>query len=133
MNITVRNVLEDNDSLMTYAQSDVYGFVMLFNQKLNSESNEKMKQMTEDLVDLAQSCGGSFYLPYRLHYNRKQLLLSYPRVSELFQLKLKYDPSEIFQNKFYLKYKGIWTDNRLVLFKKLSYNIWIPLKITGSL
>lgn len=92
---------------MTYAQSDVYGFVMLFNQKLNSESNEKMKQMTEDLVDLAQSCGGSFYLPYRLHYNRKQLLLSYPRVSELFQLKLKYDPSEIFQNKFYLKYKGI--------------------------
>ena len=104
LNITVRNVLKDENSFLSYAKEDVFGFVMLFNQKLEGEE-QKMEKLTRELITAAQECGGTFYLPYRRHATHKQLLRSYPKVPMFFEAKKKFDPSEIFQNKFYLKYR----------------------------
>ncbi|WP_211165404.1 hypothetical protein [Flavobacterium silvaticum] len=64
-----------------------------------------MKQLTNQLVDAAIKNGGTFYLPYRLHIDRNKMRKSYPQADAFFELKRKYDPEEIFSNKFYEHYK----------------------------
>jgi FAD/FMN-containing dehydrogenase len=105
LNITIRGVNQDNDSYLNYAREDVFGFVLLFNQKKTASQEAEMKMLTNQLVDAALKNGGTFYLPYRLHINKDKMRKSYPSAATFFQLKLKYDPDEIFNNKFYEHYK----------------------------
>ena len=60
--------------------------------------------MTQEMIDAVIASGGRYYLPYRLHATKEQFLKAYPQATEFFQLKRKYDPSELFQNRFYVKY-----------------------------
>ncbi|ANF51878.1 FAD-binding protein [Chryseobacterium glaciei] len=105
LNITIRAVNKDEDSHMNYAKEDVFGFVFLFNQKKTDQQEHKMKILTNKLVDEAIKNEGTFYLPYRLHIDRMKMRKVYPQTDSFFQLKKKYDPKEIFENKFYLHYK----------------------------
>ncbi|KXX67037.1 hypothetical protein AVL50_29120 [Flammeovirga sp. SJP92] len=57
------------------------------------------------LVDIAFKNEGTFYLPYRLHYTKEQMRKAYPNSDHFFKQKLKYDPDELFSNKFYEHYK----------------------------
>ncbi|MCE2732870.1 MAG: FAD-binding oxidoreductase [Flammeovirgaceae bacterium] len=105
LNITIRGVRKDNDSFLTYARENVFGFVLLFNQKKTDEQEKEMKILTNQLVDIALKNEGTFYLPYRLHIGKDKMGKSYPNAYKFFELKLKYDPDEIFNNKFYEHYK----------------------------
>lgn len=106
LNITIRGVYKDNDSYLNYAKENVFGFVFLFNQKKKNEKDEKeMRKLTKQLVEIAIKMEGTYYLPYRLHIDRETFRKVYPQGEEFFKLKLKYDPTEIFKNKFYEHYK----------------------------
>lgn len=105
LNITIREVLKDQDAYMNYAQQDVFGLVFLFNQKKTAEQEQQMQALTRQLADAAIQNQGTFYLPYRLHISPEQLRLAYPQANQFFKLKLKYDPNEIFNNQFYLHYR----------------------------
>jgi len=105
LNITVRNVKTDQDAYLRYANEEVFGFVMLFNQAKNNEAEIEMKSLTQELVDLAISLRGTYYLPYRLHATKEQMYKAYPQAKSFFELKKKYDPQEVFQNFFYTTYK----------------------------
>ena len=105
LNITIRGVYKDNDSYLNYAKENVFGFVLLFNQVKNSKSETEMKKLTKQLVDIAIKMEGTYYLPYRLHIDKETFDKVYPKGEEFFKLKLKYDPYEIFKNKFYEHYK----------------------------
>jgi hypothetical protein len=52
----------------------------------------------------ALAAGGRYYLPYRLHATPAQFRRAYPQADEFFNLKRRYDPQELFQNQFYVKY-----------------------------
>jgi FAD/FMN-containing dehydrogenase len=101
LNITIRGVRQDNDSYLSYAQENVFGFVFLFNQKKSEKQEAEMKNLTNQLLEVALKNEGTFYLPYRLHIDKDKMRKSYPRADKFFQLKLKYDPTELFNNKFY--------------------------------
>jgi FAD/FMN-containing dehydrogenase len=105
LNITIRGVQQDNDSYLNYARESVFGFVLLFNQKKTDEQETEMKTLTNQLVDVALKKEGTFYLPYRLHIDKDKMRKSYPDADRFFELKLKYDPDEMFNNKFYEHYK----------------------------
>ena len=105
LNITIRNVKTDNETFLKYASEEVFGFVMLFNQKKTPEEETKMKSLTQRLIDIALSLKGKYYLPYRLHATKEQMHKAYPQAKEFFLLKKKYDPEEIFRNSFYESYK----------------------------
>jgi FAD/FMN-containing dehydrogenase len=106
LNVTVRNVYPDSDSFLRYADRELFGLVMLFHQKRNSADEVKMKVLTQALVEAALEVGGRYYLPYRLHATPEQFQHAYPQATKFFQLKRKYDPSEIFQNGFYTQYRS---------------------------
>jgi FAD/FMN-containing dehydrogenase len=82
----------------------MFGFVMLFNQSRTMKDDERMEKMTQELIKAAIECGGRYYLPYRLHATKAQLLEAYPQASAFFEFKRTYDPDELFQNQFYIKY-----------------------------
>lgn len=101
LNITIRGVHQDQDSYLSYARENVFGFVFLFNQKKTDKQEADMKKLTNQLLEVALKNEGTFYLPYRLHIDKDKMRKSYPNADKFFQLKLKYDPTELFNNKFY--------------------------------
>ena len=105
LNITLRDVKKDNDSFLAYADQDVIGFVMLFNQERKAAAEQEMQQLTSVLIETAHALGGSYYLPYRLHANKEQFSKVYPEAAKFFALKQAHDPQELFQNKFYELYR----------------------------
>ncbi|MFY1047424.1 FAD-binding protein [Chryseobacterium sp. GP-SGM7] len=105
LNITLRAVDKDHDSYMNYAREHVFGFVLLFNQKKTEKQEKEMKILTNKLVDMTIKNEGTFYLPYRLHIDKMKMRKVYPQSDTFFEMKRKYDPKEVFENKFYLHYK----------------------------
>ena len=105
LNITIRNVYSDTDSFLRYADEEMFAFVMLFNQRIDTEHEIEMGALSNSLARLTHSLDGTYYLPYRLHVEKTLFKKMYPQSDEFFRLKLKYDPEEIFQNRFYLYYR----------------------------
>ena len=104
LNVTVRSIEADNDTRLPYAPEPVFSLVMLFQQQRTAAADEAMGAMTRELIDAALDLGGRYYLPYRLHATREQFQRAYPQADAFFALKRTYDPNEVFQNQFYLKY-----------------------------
>lgn len=104
LNVTVRDVNEDDDTFLRYADRQMIAFVMLFVQDKTDAGEAGMKALTRDLIDAAIEHEGRYYLPYRLHATPEQLHRAYPQARRFFELKRKYDPDELFQNQFYAKY-----------------------------
>ena len=104
LNVTVRYVDTDTDTFLRFAEEPVFALVMLFNQRTTAAGDAQMQAMTQEMIEAVLAAGGRYYLPYRLHATVEQFRRAYPQADEFFSLKRKYDPDELFQNQFYLKY-----------------------------
>jgi FAD/FMN-containing dehydrogenase len=104
LNLTLRQVKQDKETVLAYARQDEIGLVMLFRYPATSGSDARMGAITEELIQAALTCGGSYYLPYRPHATVDQFRRAYPRCDEFYELKQKYDPNELFENLFYRDY-----------------------------
>ncbi len=104
LNVTIRNVREDHDSFLRYADQEMFSFVMLFNQPRTAEGDTQMAALTGELIETALACGGRYYLPYRLHATKDQFARAYPQAAGFFDQKQKIDPTGVFENQFSIKY-----------------------------
>jgi FAD/FMN-containing dehydrogenase len=104
LNVTVRDVEADGDTFLRYASQHAVAFVMFFSQPRTASGDAHMQEMTQALIDAALEAEGRYYLPYRLHATTTQFRRAYPQANEFFRLKRRYDPQELLQNQFYLKY-----------------------------
>ena len=104
LNITIREILKDEDAFLNYAREDVFGLVFLFNQKKTTQQELAMKTLTLELLEVALKYNGTYYLPYRLHVDRFKMRSAYPQADHFFKMKKKYDHRLIFNNNFYLNY-----------------------------
>lgn len=75
-------------------------------QRQNLPGNRKAPPRNASLPRSWRGPGskGCYDLPYRLHATREQFHRACPQAEEFFGLKRRYDPEELFQNQFYLKY-----------------------------
>ena len=103
LNASVR-VVHREEILLNYAKEDMFSVVLYLNQEVSPAGNEKMARVTGQLIDAAADHGGTFYLPYQLHYTRAQLERAYPEIDSFFALKRKYDPALTFMNHWYDRY-----------------------------
>jgi FAD/FMN-containing dehydrogenase len=104
LNVTIRTVHRDTITALPYAKDDMFAFVLYFNVRFNERENSILQKTTTDLIDVAQQARGTYYLLYQLFYSKAQLTRSYPEIDAFFRTKKKYDPAELFSNKFYEKY-----------------------------
>src|SRR6185369_16463807 len=92
LNVTLRSVRTDTDTLLRYADRDLTSVVMFFSQAQSDGAETRMREMTVALVDASLAEGGRYYLPYRLHPTRAQFQRAYPQAERGFALKKQYDP-----------------------------------------
>ena len=105
LNASVR-VVHQEDNFLNYAPTDMFSLVLYINQETTPEANAKMRETTEQLIDLALSVNGTFFLPYQLYYTPEHLRQAYPNIDEFFAAKRRYDPNLLFTNTFYDTYAG---------------------------
>jgi FAD/FMN-containing dehydrogenase len=104
LNVTLRYVQKDDVSMLAYAKTNRIAAVMSFSQKMNGSDEEEMIRVTEELIERIGAIGGSFYLPYRLHARRDQVLKIYPNAEHFAVLKRQYDPGLVFRNALWDTY-----------------------------
>ncbi len=104
MNITLRYVAADPESVLAYAPAARIACVMLFSQEMTDRAEADHMRMTRALIDRVLDMGGNYYLPYRPHATQEQFLRAYPRAREFVAEKRFYDPDLIFQNGFWDNY-----------------------------
>ena len=105
LNVTVREIAQDVDSALPYAREDMFGLVILFTIDRTIEAEKGILAMASQLIDLAVSLGGTFYLPYRNFASPEQIRRGYPGFSRFLAKKKEFDPQEIFSSGFYQQYR----------------------------
>ncbi len=104
LNITLRYVRADRESVLSYAQGNRIACVMLFSQEMTRRAEIDHQRMTRELIDRVLDLGGTYYLPYRPHASREQFLRAYPRAPEFAARKVELDPERLFRNMFWDNY-----------------------------
>jgi FAD/FMN-containing dehydrogenase len=104
LNVTLRYVRPDAESMLAYAPVTRIAAVMSFSQLMTPSGEVGMMRMTEELIDRVVSIEGAFYLPYRLHARRDQVAKAYPKADEFVAKKRQYDPHLLFRNAMWETY-----------------------------
>lgn len=104
LNVTLRDVRADEDTMLRYADRDLIAVVMFFNHARTAAADANMQAMTRELIEASLDVGGRYYLPYRLHATQEQFEAAYPQAQAFAALKRLHDPDGLFTNHFYLKY-----------------------------
>lgn len=104
LNITIRSVPSESNLLLSYSKQRNFAVVMYFDQNLSADKLTRVKSWTRFLIDQALALGGNYYLLYQPYATKDQFQKAYPDYKEFLKLKQDFDPSVLFNNKFYMKY-----------------------------
>jgi FAD/FMN-containing dehydrogenase len=104
LNISIRYARADPGSLLAWAKTDVFAFVLYYEQGTAEPDKLAVAQWTRELIDAVLSENGSYYLPYQIHATPDQFQRAYPRANEFFALKQKFDPTDKFRNQLWDAY-----------------------------
>jgi len=104
INISIRYARQDPGSLLAWAKSEVFAFVLYYKQGTTEADKAAVASWTRELIDAALSVDGSYYLPYQIHATTEQFSKAYPRAKEFFALKARLDPENKFRNKLWDAY-----------------------------
>ncbi|MEI9921338.1 MAG: FAD-binding oxidoreductase [Bacteroidota bacterium] len=104
INISIRHARQDTSTLMSWAKTEVFAFVVYYKQGTTDDDKNKVGEWTRQLVDAAVAHHGSYYLPYQLHATEEQFHKAYPNATKFFELKKKLDPANKFRNKLWDRY-----------------------------
>lgn len=112
INVSLRHALPDTESYLSWANKEVFAFVIYYKQGTNQEAKDSVKKWTLEMTDAILSENGTWYLPYQPHATREQFQKGYPNSSKYFNLKNKLDPNQRFTNKLLDKYNP-YSKNKL--------------------
>ena len=104
INISVRHALADPGSVLAWARTECFAFVLYYKQRRRLNARERVAVWTRELIDAVLECQGTFYLPYQMHATSEQFFRAYPAAEKLFQLKRRYDPEYRLRNSLWDKY-----------------------------
>ena len=112
MNVSLRHALPDKESYLSWANNEVFAFVVYYKQKTDDKAKETVKQWTLEMTDAILSENGTWYLPYQPHATLEQFKKGYPNSNKYFDLKNKLDPNQRFTNRLLDKYNP-YSKNKL--------------------
>lgn len=104
LNITVRYVKADRESVLSYAPEPRIASVLLFSQEKTVRAEADMARLSHELIERVLSIGGTYYLPYRPHATLDQFKRAYPRAAEFAARKRELDKAMTFRNRFWDNY-----------------------------
>jgi FAD/FMN-containing dehydrogenase len=104
LNVTLRFVDSDTDSLLPHSPTPRIAAVMSFTQELTARAEADHARMTRALIDRIIALGGTYYLPYRPHATPSQFTAAYPRAAEFAAAKRALDPTLTLRNNLWDSY-----------------------------
>ena len=104
INISIRHANQDSGSLLAWAKSEVFAFVVYYQQDTDELSKQHVGNWTRELIDAVLENQGSYYLPYQLHATTEQFQRAYPQAEQFFKLKARLDPHNKFSNMLLKRY-----------------------------
>ena len=104
LNVSIRHSPADTVSLLRWAPSEVFSFVLYYKQRSSERADRASERWTRMLIDESLSRGGRYYLPYRLHASVPQMRATYPELSAYAAIKRQVDPDYRFRNLLWDKY-----------------------------
>jgi len=104
LNVSIRHSPADSLSLMTWAPTEVFSFVLYYKQRSSQEASAAVREWTRKLIDAALRNGGRYYLPYRLDATRTQFDRAYPEARAFANLKASIDPGSRLRNMLWDNY-----------------------------
>lgn len=133
LNCTVRCVRHDKITALPYAQGDRIAFVLYF--RIGAQHEHALSALHQDLVRETLAHDGTFYLPYRRHYNSQQLNKSYLSISEFLSRKLLYDPEQRLSNSWWLQFRHLSAENQspVSFLKSLPVTSYIPQDVASTM
>jgi FAD/FMN-containing dehydrogenase len=104
INISIRNARQDPGSMLAWARSEVFAFVLYYKQRTRQKDKDRVVGWTRSLVDAAVMNEGTYYLPYQVNATPEQFARAYPGAPGFFELKKRLDPQNKFRNKLWDAY-----------------------------
>jgi FAD/FMN-containing dehydrogenase len=104
VNISIRHARADPGSLLAWARTEVFCFVLYYKQGTSLAARHEVGVWTREAIDAVLSVSGTYYLPYQPHATLAQLRRGYPNFDAYVALKNRVDPHYRFRNKLWDKY-----------------------------
>jgi FAD/FMN-containing dehydrogenase len=101
INVSIRHAHKDPGSLLAWARSESFAFVVYYQQGTDKEAIAGVKKWSLEMIDAVIASGGSYYLPYQIFASKEQFNAAYPRSEDFFELKNRVDPLYRFRNKLW--------------------------------
>ncbi len=120
INVSLRHALPDHESYLSWANKEVFAFVIYYKQGTNQEAKDEVKKWTLEMTDAILSENGTWYLPYQPHATIEQFQKGYPNSAKYFEVKNKLDPDQRFTNKLLDKYNPYRKNNLSIEKKKIK-------------
>ena len=104
INVSLRHAYPDNETFLSWANEEVFAFVIYYKQGTDDESRTVVKQWTVEMTDAILSENGAWYLPYQPHATVAQFQQGYPNSNKYFEVKNRVDSTHRFTNQLLDKY-----------------------------
>ncbi len=104
LNISIRYIPQDKNSLLAWARKDVFSFTIVYHLDKTQASMDRSVEWSSQLIQAAVDSGGSYYMPFQIHETTEQFARAYPDAGYFFRLKEQADPNNRFINMLWLEH-----------------------------
>lgn len=104
INVSLRHAYPDKESFLSWANEEVFAFVIYYKQGTTIKDQEAVNEWTIEMTDAILSVNGKWYLPYQPQATKLQFEQAYTYSSKYFAVKDSIDPMHRFTNKLLDKY-----------------------------
>ncbi len=101
INVSIRHAKPDTETLMSWANKEVFAFVVYYQQGTDQAAKDHVKAWSVDMIDAVLEVGGTYYLPYQIFASPKQFAAAYPNAEKYFVIKKRVDPEYRFRNQLW--------------------------------
>jgi FAD/FMN-containing dehydrogenase len=109
---TIRMIERDDETFLAWARDRYACIVLNLHVDHTPRAVRKAAEAFTELIDLAISFGGSYYLTYHRWARKDQIERCYPQMNAFLDLKLHHDPGEVFQSSWYRHYRRMFRAER---------------------
>ncbi len=109
---TIRLIQPDTETVMAWASQRRACVIFNLHVDHDEPSIARAAATFRELIDLAASMNGSYYLTYHRWATAGQLARCYPRADEFFEAKQRIDPSGVFDSDWHRHYSPYFVAER---------------------
>lgn len=107
---TIRLIERDEESFLPWARERYACIIVNLHAVHTPEALARVAGAFRGLIDRALAHGGSYFLTYHRHAQRRQVEAAHPAFVDFLRAKRRHDPEERFQSEWYRHYRTMFAD-----------------------